>query len=116
MEKRSAGGVKRRSASARDGAGWLRASLYVFALALVLALGAGARPVSAATTELDCSVVLGRECSMTEELAFCVINAYFELQDCEENGGLVNDIGCYGEYLFDFYACFIELPGTILLN
>jgi hypothetical protein len=91
--------------------------VLAFAFAVVGALALNADQASAAqAAPLDCGIVLERECSPTEELAFCVINSYQEFEECTENGGFVHDVGCYIVYVGEFYGCFLEAGGSAFVN
>ena len=89
----------------------------VFSLALILALAVGRASAEApAPPKYTCDMELGRACTVTEELAFCVINAFESYDDCKENGGFWNDVGCYPLYAADFYACYLTTPINVFLK
>ena len=104
MQKRS-GRIGKARLRSIDGVRWLLAPIVT----LVLALAVGTSKASAAET-LDCSAVMHRECTYLEETAFCVINAYLVLRQCEDEGGFFNDVECWLEYSAEYWMCWAEIP------
>jgi hypothetical protein len=91
--------------------------VLAFAFAVIGALALNANQAAAAEAEhLDCGTVLQRDCSVTEELAFCIINSFQNYDECKEHGGFWNDVGCYFEYVGEFYWCYLGMGETIFLN
>ena len=91
--------------------------VLAFAFGVIGALALNANRAAAAEADpLDCGTVLQRQCSATEELAFCVINSYQDFDECTANGGFVHDVGCYIVYVGEFYGCFLESGGSVFVN
>ncbi len=118
MQKRSAAVERARTVALETGQPRkVRWSMLGFALALALALAVGVSRASAATVPLyTCDRVLGRACTVTEELAYCMLTAMNSFDDCKDNGGFLNDVGCYNLYVADYYACYLTTPINVFIK
>ena len=63
---------------------------FAFSFALVLGLAFGRASAEMAPPKYTCDMDIGRACTVTEELAYCMINAFASYDDCKENGGFWN--------------------------
>ena len=81
-------------------------SLFVGVLLFGAALALAHRPALAAEAG-QCSDTTpdNRECSATEELAYCLFDVYGEYIDCLEEAGLLKKVGCGIEYELDTLKC-----------
>ena len=89
---------------------------FAFSFALVLGLAFDRASAEMAPPKYTCDMELGRPCTVTEELAYCMINAFTSFDDCKENGGFWNDLGCYNLYVADYYACYLTTPINVFLK
>jgi hypothetical protein len=90
-------------------------SVYHWLLTLVILTAVAILPSGVAAE--DCSDITqaayGRDCTATEEMAYCQLNAMDAYDDCKAQGGFLNDAGCFITYTADFWACAPELlPGV----
>jgi hypothetical protein len=85
---------------------------------LVLSLALVVSRTSAQEDEQSCSDfnVDGRQCTYTEELAFCVKNAITSYDECKEDEGLIGKVKCTLLYEADFYACTVSGSATFFLG
>jgi hypothetical protein len=84
-----------------------------FALSLALVVSTSAQEEEQKCSDFN---VDGRQCTFTEELAFCIKNAMTSYDECKEGEGFVGKALCTVLYEADFYACGATAPANFFLK
>ena len=51
-----------------------------------------------------------RDCTVTEELGYCLTNAMDSYSDCLDGANFLQKAGCSIAYEVDFYGCYLASP------
>jgi hypothetical protein len=110
--------MKARGKSSRSRSRTIRivASSSLFAVALLLGTALALVPNPAVAEDGNCSDTTPdiRECTATEEFAYCLLDVYGEYVDCLNEAGLLKKVGCGIEYELDTLTCMTDLAKALV--
>jgi hypothetical protein len=92
------------------------ASSSFFAVALLLGTALAILPNPAVAEDGNCSDTTpdNRECTATEEFAYCLLDVFGEYADCLDEAGLLKKVGCGIEYELDTLTCMTDLAKALV--
>jgi hypothetical protein len=117
METVRGKGARKQDALRRRDWRALRWSLMGVAVALSLAFAASSGWSQVAPPPVTCEDFTGgRECTAVDEWAFCVNNAMDDYEDCKEDAGFFEALGCAVVYDVNFWACTLAIPVSVVVK
>ena len=109
--------MKARGKSSRSRSRTIRIpSSSLFAVALLLGATLAIVPNPAVAEDGNCSGTTpdNRECTATEEFAYCLLDVYAEYADCLNEAGPLKKVGCGLEYELDTLTCMTDLVKALV--